>query len=62
MVWAAARPPSRSLRNVPQETGFPGWHLLAPASGGCSSPIPDLLKLPQGAGWTGWQEGQCQDA
>lgn len=41
MAWAAASPPSRSLRNLPQGTGFPGWHLLAPASGGCSGPIPD---------------------
>ena len=62
MVWAAARPLSHSLRNLPQGTGFPGWCLLAPASGGCSRPTPDLLELPQGAGWMGWQEGQCQDA
>lgn len=62
MVWAAARPPSRSLRNLQRGTGFPGWRLLAPASGGCSRPVPGLLDVPQGAGWTGWQDGQCSDA
>lgn len=60
MVWAAARPPSRSLRNLQRGTGFPSWRLLAPASGGCSRPITGLLDLLQGAGW--WQEGQCLDA
>lgn len=62
MVWAAARPPSRSLCNLPQGTGFPGWRLLAPESRGCSRPMPDLLGLPHGAGWTGWQERRCRDA